>query len=831
MQYECPSPQSGGRSRHCGGTVDHKIIFRASCFPGERRRLEGGDESAEALGKVGFSLPAQLASSCRELAYRQGTTESKVLAAGLKALFLRYEGRTGDAPQWTLLRLLEDAGFQASAPEPDRAAFEIGVEDGGDVRGDLVLSLRIQPEGRIAGVWRYRRDRFEADEIVQLDRHYCRLLAALIANPDQRISEPCFLSEAEWERTVHTWNDTRTDYPRNATIPDLFAQIAVQHADSVAIVDGSERVTYRELDQRSNRLASRLRNEGVQSGDRVGLALDRSISMVVSMLGVLKAGCAYVPLDSAYPVDRLSFMIADTDLAAIVTDRANKKKLASNVRIVSVEEVTEGDPAVAPEHGCTPESTAYIMYTSGSTGTPKGVEVPHRAIVRLVRSATYVDFGPAEVFAQISNSSFDAITFEVWGALLNGARLVILPTTVVLSPEAFADAIQKHRLSAMFLTASLFNLIAAHCPSAFHTVRHLMVGGDAVDPRWARHVLETARPRKLINGYGPTECTTFSVTHDIREVAQGASNVPIGRPLSNSTAYVLDWNMQPVPAGVLGELYLGGDGLAKGYWNRPEITAERFVASPFDQTGPARLYKTGDLARYQANGVIECLGRTDHQVKIRGFRIELGEIETALRRHPGVADCVVLVEEDASGAKSLRAYVAAVKGTSPSREEIRRFLGQRLPEFMLPATFAFVDELPFSPNGKVDRTKLRLMFRGLEPETPKAAIPVTGAQVLIAGAWKKVLGVNGFGVDDNFFDIGGNSLLLAAVESELRPSFATPFTITDLFDHPTIRSLADRLTDASKERSPIPEAQERARRQRMAVSGLRKLARARSAGL
>jgi len=706
------------------------------------------------------------------------------------------------------------------------------VEAGADIRADLVLSLRIQPEGRIAGAWRYRRDLFDADEIVQLDRHYCRLLEALIANPDRPISEPCFLSEAEWERTVHAWNDTRTAYPRNATIPDLFAQIAVEHAESLAILEGSESITYRELDQRSNRLAAHLRRSGVESGDRVGLALDRSIAMVVSMLAVLKAGCVYVPLDSTYPADRLNFMVSDTDLAAIITDKPNEKTLSSKVRMILVEEVLAGDQTVAtaPEHGRNAESTAYIMYTSGSTGTPKGVEVPHRAIVRLVRNATYVDFGPAEVFAQISNSSFDAITFEVWGALLNGARLVILPTTVVLSPEAFAAALQKYRISAMFLTASLFNLIAARCTSAFHTVRHLLVGGDAVDPRWARHVLEVAPPRRMINGYGPTECTTFSVTHDIREVAQGAKNVPIGRPLSNSTAFVLDWNMQPVPAGVSGELYLGGDGLANGYWNRPEVTAERFVSSPFDPTGRTRLYKTGDLARYQPNGIIECLGRTDHQVKIRGFRIELGEIETAMRRHPGVADCVVLVEEDASGAKSLRAFVAAVKGTSPSREEIRRFLGERLPEFMLPAAFAFVDELPFSPNGKVDRAKLRLLYQGLESEPSKAATPVTGAQLLIAGVWKKVLGINGFGVDDNFFDIGGNSLLLAAVEGELRPSFATPFAITDLFEHPTIRMLAERLTDASKERNPVPEAQERARRQKAAVSGLRKLARARSAG-
>jgi amino acid adenylation domain-containing protein len=813
------------------GIVGYSVRFQVACFPGDRRHRPAAEGGPGILGKVAFSLTPELAAACRNLAKRYDTTESKVLAAGLRALFLRYEGRSGEAPSWTLRQLLEES-TPAAAFDQDRAGFAIGVEDGAELKADLVLSLLAQSESRTTGLWRYRRDLLDSDEIIQLDRHYCRLLAAIIANPENPITEPCFLSEAEWTRAVHTWNDTKTGYPRDATIPDLFAQVAVEHAENIAVVDGHERITYRELDQRSNRLASHLRRQGLEIGARVGLALDRSISLVVSMLAVLKAGGVYVPLDSAYPTDRLRFMISDADLAAIITDKANEQKLPSGARLIPVEDARGEQAGQAPEHGSNAESTAYIMYTSGSTGTPKGVEVPHRAIVRLVRSATYVDFGPSEVFAQIANSSFDAITFEVWGALLNGARLVILPTSIVLSPEAFADAIQKYRLTAMFLTSSLFNLIAARCPSAFHTVRHLLVGGDAVDPRWARQVLETAAPRRLINGYGPTECTTFSVTHEIREVAQGAKCVPIGRPLSNSQAFVLDWNMQPVPAGVVGELFLAGDGLAKGYWNRPEITAERFVNSPFDASGKARLYKTGDLARYQANGVIECLGRSDQQVKVRGFRVELGEIEMAMRRHPGVADCVVLAEEDSSGAKSLRAYVAAVRGTSPSREEIRSFLAERLPEFMLPASFAFVDALPFSPNGKVDRAKLRLLDRGQESEVSKPpAIPLTGGQLLVAGVWKKVLGMNGFGVDDNFFDLGGNSLLLAAVESQLRPSFATPFTITDLFEHPTIRTLAARLTDGSKERDPVAEAQERARRQKMAVSGLRKPGHARSAGI
>ncbi len=688
-----------------------------------------------------------------------------VLQAGLRALSLRYEGRLGNAPDWTFRQLLTNCPAVDSKTIPDE--------------------------------------------------HYSRLLAALVAEPDRPISEPCFMSEAERERQIVTWNDTRTEYPRDRSIAELFEEVARSCPDRVAVVDGNEQLTYGMLDERANRLAAHLELQGVASGSRVGLALDRSAAMIVSMVGILKTGAAYVPLDADYPAERLRFLIEDTRLSAIVTDR----DLPGGVPLVRFEDALGTAPQeVNTRPKATAENTAYIMYTSGSTGTPKGVEVTQRGVVRLVRNASYVDFGPAEVFAQISNSSFDAITFEVWGALLNGARLVILPTPVVLSPEAFATAIETHHLSAMFLTSSLFNVMAARCPQAFRTVRHLLVGGDAVDPRWARHVLQTAPLERIINGYGPTECTTFSVTHDIREVPEGAKSVPIGRPLSNSQAYVLDWNMQPAPVGVAGELCLGGDGVAKGYWNRPELTAERFVPSPFDPTGQARLYKTGDMARYREDGVIEYLGRTDHQVKIRGFRIELGEIETVFRQHPKVRDCAVVVGQDASGAKTLWAYAATGLGARPSWGEIRQFLRERLPEFMLPSAGLFLDAMPLSPNGKVDRRKLPPIEA---TTTTNAATPMTEAQQTVAEIWKKVLGAHEIGLDDNFFEVGGNSLLIANVECELRPHFRTPFTITDLFEFSTIRTLAARLSGEGKQSGVVSEAQERARRQKMAMGGVR----------
>ena len=680
-------------------------------------------------GMLKLSLAPELTSKCQQFAEEQQVSVDAVFLAGLRALALRYEGLVGEATSRTFLELL-------TAGEMEKKDLSIDGDAG------------------------------------QLDDHYGRLLTALIANPDRPISEPSFLADAEWERQVVSWNNTRTEYPRNSSIAELFEEVAQHNADRIAVVDADGQLTYAVLNDRANQVAACLEQQGVKSGTRVGLALDRSIAMVVSMVGILKTGAAYVPLDLDYPAERLRFMIEDTQLSAIITDRDHKPQISCGVPIVLLEEAEQATASRSQSNDrATAESTAYIMYTSGSTGTPKGVEVTQRGVIRLVRNATYVDFGPSEVFAQISNSSFDAITFEVWGALLNGARLVILPTTVVLSPEAFAAAIETHHVTAMFLTSSLFNLMAARCPQAFRTVRHLLVGGDAVDPRWARHILQTAPLERIINGYGPTECTTFSVTHDIRDVPEGAKSVPIGRPLSNSQAYVLDWNLQPAPVGVPGELYLGGDGLAKGYWNRPELTVERFVPSPFDPSEQARLYKTGDIARYRKDGVIECLGRTDRQVKIRGFRIELGEIETVFRQHPGVRDCAVVAGQDATGAKTLWAYAATGPGANPGWQEVRQFLRERLPEFMLPSGCMFLHEMPLSHNGKVDRKKLPPFETAPLRRTETAAPPTTEAQKAVAEIWKKVLGGNEIGLDDNFFEVGGNSLLIAEVGSELRPRF------------------------------------------------------------
>ncbi len=780
-----------------------------------------GDE-----GVYQAQLTPSVAVSCTRLAEACGVDSSQILAAAMEVMIYRYAGVLAE-PNSPSLRVLIKGGADRSTTTRSerRSKLMVVMETGNDTFAQAHLALHIRAENPGALSWRYQKAVFDSAAVARIHEHFNRLLEGAVAEPERPISQLAMMGDREREQVLIDWNRTSTDYPRNASIPDLFESIAALYADQLAVTDGSASLTYRELNEESNQLCRFLMRGGVTAGSRVGIALERSQAMIVSMVAILKAGAAYVPLDVTYPPERIGFMVADTDLTAIVTDSGRKSLLlASGPAIVCVDE----DQARIRQESrnnlelkATADSTAYIMFTSGSTGTPKGVAIPHRGVIRLVKNATYVDFAPSEVFAQVSNASFDAITFEVWGALLNGGKLVIVPQEVLLSPHRFAEAIQEHGLTAMFLTAALFNVIAAKCPDAFRCVHHLLVGGDAVDPTSARRVLQAGTPRRMINGYGPTEGTTFSVTHWIEHVPENATTVPIGRPLSNSQAYILDHNLEPVAIGVLGELYLGGDGLAQGYWNRPELTAERFVPSPFDPEGRARLYKTGDLARYRNDGVIECLGRSDRQVKIRGFRIELGEIEVFLREHPHVTDCALTVESDDTGAKQLAAYIATTATPPPSPMAIRQFLRGKLPEFMLPSTITLMRSLPLTPNGKIDRSRLAAtpVLPAAEPTGQR--IPAAGAQQVIAGIWKDVLGKDDFGVDDNFFDLGGNSLQLVALESRLRSHFPASLTITELFEYTTIRAIAARLMDMPRESAAITESQLRAQKQRAAFRKVR----------
>jgi amino acid adenylation domain-containing protein/non-ribosomal peptide synthase protein (TIGR01720 family) len=594
------------------------------------------------------------------------------------------------------------------------------------------------------------------------------------------------------------WNRTRREYPRGATIAQVFEDQARRTPEAVAVVFDGERLSYGELDERANRLAWHLRELGVGADTRVAICCERSLQMVVGLLGILKAGGAYVPLDPSYPSERLGFMLADSDVRVLVTQEGLSVVLPGHaarvVRLDADGEQIARQSAGAPPSVTNAEDLAYVIYTSGSTGIPKGIAVTHRAVNRLVLNTDYVPVQPSDRIAQASNASFDAATFEIWGALLNGACLVGVSREASLSPRDLAAVLREQGVTILFLTTALFNAVAREDASAFSGLRHLLFGGEAVDPARVREVLEGGPPRRLLHVYGPTETTTYATWHLVEEVPEDATTVPIGRPIANTTAYVLDARMNAVPVGVAGELYLGGDGLARGYLGRPELTAEKFVPDPFGGDPGGRLYRTGDLVRHREDGSIEFLGRIDHQVKVRGFRIELGEIEALLRRQPVVKDAVVVLREDHPGDKRLAAYVTAEDGQTLDTSELQRRLKGKLPEYMVPSAVVCLESLPLNPNGKVDRGALPV------PDAPRCdealVLPRNDVEKRISAIWSEVLHVDEIGVHDNFFALGGDSILSIQIVARAAQA-GLHFTPREIFQHQTVAELAAVAATAS----------------------------------
>ena len=539
---------------------------------------------------------------------------------------------------------------------------------------------------------------------------------------------------------------------------------------------------------------------------------------MVTLLAILKAGGAYVPLDQSYPKERIAFMVEDAQVQVLVTESRFASNLPRHAKAMCLY-LDRNKEEIARERGenlsteVRGKSPAYVIYTSGSTGKPKGVVVTHRAINRLVINTNYVQLTPSDVMAQISNSSFDAATWEIWGSLLNGARLAIVAKETVLCASDFAAAIREHGVTTMFLTTALFNQHIAHRPEMFKNVRHVMVGGEAADVRSFRECLQHGAPQNLWNVYGPTETTTFAVCHLIREAPEGVPSIPLGRPIANTTLYVLDEQRQPVPIGVAGELYIGGDGVALGYWNRPELTKEKFVDNPFSSDPESKLYRTGDLVRYLDAGVAEFLGRMDQQVKIRGFRVELGEIEAVLGQHPLIKQCTVAAWAEASGPKRLHAYVVPGKG-SLSIAELREFLELRLPDYMIPSSFVTIPEVPLSPNGKVNRAALPRPESVRQQTSGVLAVPQDDVEKALAEVWQAVLGVNELGTTDNFFELGGHSLMAVRLAAQIEKVLGKKLSVASIFQHPTIRKLASLLRDgqAVVSSSSVVEIQSKGKR-------------------
>ncbi|HXZ16822.1 MAG TPA: amino acid adenylation domain-containing protein, partial [Roseiarcus sp.] len=524
---------------------------------------------------------------------------------------------------------------------------------------DLTLYMHETPHG-LAGSFEYATDLFDLSTIERLTAHLTRVLEQAASDPQRRLRELDLLGAEERRRLLVEWNDTATDYPKDRCVHELFAEQAARTPDAVALVCAGRELSYRQLDRRSNQLARHLQSLGVGADVVVGLCVERSLDMVVGLLGVLKAGGAYLPLDPAYPARRLAFMLDDARVAALVTQSALAGGLpATDARLVLLDDdwplISQLAETPAPRRAA-PDNLAYVIYTSGSTGEPKGVAVLHSNVVRLVRGTNYATFSSDDVFLHLAPLAFDAATFEIWGALLNGARLNVFADRLV-DTRRLKSAIEESQVSVAWLTAGLFHQIVEEDVSVLQPLKQILAGGDALSPEHVRRVLRELRRCELINGYGPTECVTFSTSYLARRLQPHDSTVPIGRPISNARVYVLDGDLELVPVGIVGELCIAGDGLARGYVNRPDRTAERFLPNPFGEAG-TRLYRTGDLVRWRSDGELEFVGRIDHQVKIRGFRIELGEIEAALASHAGVSQAVVVAREDEPGEKRLVAYVA-----------------------------------------------------------------------------------------------------------------------------------------------------------------------------
>ncbi|MET0623242.1 MAG: amino acid adenylation domain-containing protein, partial [Pyrinomonadaceae bacterium] len=525
-------------------------------------------------------------------------------------------------PLFQVMLVMQNAP-QGEQHLPGLRTSTLGVE-GATTKFDMTFSVAKNEDGLLVSV-EYSTDLFDAETVERMCGHLLTLLEAVAADPDRRVADLPLLTDAE-RRRLARWNDTRTEYPRDACVHRLFEQQAAATPDAVALSLGDRALTYAELDARADRLAAHLRALGVGPEVIVGLCVERSIEMVVGLLGILKAGGAYLPLDPEYPADRLRFMLEDAGATVLVTRRNLVERLPRTpARVFCLDaegEATAGKyEPVAHTASVTADNLAYVMYTSGSTGVPKGVAVPHRAVVRLVRGTDYAEFGPAETFLQLAPASFDASTFEVWGALLHGARLAVMPPGAH-SPEELAAALARHGVTTLWLTAGLFHQMVDAQAEALRGLRQLLAGGDVLSPSHVARVLEGGAGCVLINGYGPTENTTFTSAHRMEAGWRltGAS-VPVGRPIANTRAYVLDAGMRPAPVGVAGELYAGGDGLARGYLSRPGLTAERFIPDPFGEEPGGRLYRTGDRVRWLGDGTIEFLGRSDGQVKVRGFRI------------------------------------------------------------------------------------------------------------------------------------------------------------------------------------------------------------------
>jgi amino acid adenylation domain-containing protein len=692
-----------------------------------------------------------------------------------------------------LLAQMREEGLDRTAPafiivSPDATTFPPREE----IRSPLLLIVRLDI-GMIE--LHYDSSWFEESEVSALGHHLNRVLRAMAETPETTLGRLPILTDEEQRKILDEWNDTRVPFAETTCVHQFFEEQARRTPDAVAAVFCDQTWTYQELDAHANHLAQRLRRAGVERGTFVAICVNRSLELMATLLAVLKAGGAYVPLDPSYPPERLSFMIEDAKPAVIAVSKQTAENFSHGAhRLVMVDEPGD-EPAgeAAPTTASQASDAAYVLYTSGSTGKPKGVVITHRNVSNFFTAMDGVIGTEAGVWLAVTSVNFDISVFELFWTLARGFRVIIQEegqwASATDSMYSLPQQMQRHGVTHLQCTPSLASMLLADSDSvhAIKQLRRFMVGGESLPLDLARRLAEIISG-DLYNLYGPTETTVWSAS---QHVPRGAEQILIGRPVANNRLYVLDGERQLAPVGAKGELHIGGDGLAREYLNRPDITRERFIDHTFGPGRTERLYATGDVVRQLADGRLEFLGRSDNQIKIRGVRIELGEIEMALREHPKIRDAVVIVQEDDTREKRLVAYAIARPGETPGASALQQWLGTKLPKAVIPSAVLFLTEFPKTPNGKLDRRALPKP----EQNSPAASGHEASTELerQVAAIWAETLGVPGVGLDERFFDLGGHSLLMVEVHDKLRDQAGYHVPLLDLFQFPTVRSLANHL--------------------------------------
>jgi amino acid adenylation domain-containing protein/non-ribosomal peptide synthase protein (TIGR01720 family) len=650
----------------------------------------------------------------------------------------------------------------------------------------------------------YRARLFDDSAIERMLTHFETLLSGFEMGGIHPISAIPMLAPAERDEILCRWSGHATEYEREKPIAALLREQVELCPDSVAIVCNDQQVSYAELYRRAGAAAARLTAIGLCPEKIAGITTERSIETIIGIVAIVLSGAAYLPIDSSNPKDRVKSIVSSAGARLILTSFASDNAFQeSSARSLPLSEIS--GPAAAsceaghhqPREQDLPgaENLAYVMYTSGSTGVPKGIAITNRGVVRLVRNTSYLDFSADDIFLQSSTLAFDASTFEIWGALLNGARLVIMPGATP-SPAEIGAILKNHQVTTAWFTAGLFHLMVQDRIEDLSRVKRILAGGDVVSVEDAQALSIHAPGCTLINGYGPTESTTFTTTYECRDRARGRAVLPIGRPISNTFVYILSDDMNAAPTAIAGEIYIGGDGLARCYVGAADLTAEKFVPSPFGGQGGQRLYRSGDLAKFEPDGNIEFMGRRDRQIKLRGFRIEPLEVEAKLAAHSGIKQCAVVAFGDAPADKSLVAYLAAAGGKEIEADELRDFLRASLPDYMVPAQFLFMDSLPLTPNGKIDRRNLPAPDRASRPSSNGYVAPGSAVEKVLAGVWEATLGRERVGIRDDFFALGGHSLSAMRVISSIRYIFKIDLPVSKIFERPTIEGVARALETA-----------------------------------